>query len=373
MLSIHRWLRVLGVKQDHCEGIMAVIGVQSQIVRMKLVTNDLMQSFLNAFLGKRLEIKDGNECYEVRIKEAGLNERYVRIADIPFETELETVEKSLEKYGKIISIKRDYFKPIESEEEIYFEVPSGWITVAMVIEKDIPSYLEVDGTRAVVKYRGQPKTCRICSQSGHIAYQCPKKAYNSRRGWENASEISKNENQRKNKESNLNTVIQLTSEAQQGVRREVQPGNSSEESGIIPRTISNFPSIVETPDDIQDQIQDQSLPQPQVGNIPTRNVDEERMEEENQLPSGASEISPWNSFDLNKIEKNDGRPQPENKEYENDIQIEEDSSSSDESIKSVAEEDNQSNNKRPREEGKKNCPTKSRWNKFDGAVGNQNE
>ena len=35
----------------------------------------------------------------------------------------------------------------------------------------------------------------------------------------------KMKNQRKNKESNLNTVIQITFEEQQGVRREVQPEN----------------------------------------------------------------------------------------------------------------------------------------------------
>jgi len=109
---------------------------------------------------------------------------------------------------------------------------------------------------------------------------------------------------------------------------------------------------------MQDQIQDQSLPQPQVGNLPTQNVDEERMEEENQLPFGASAISSWNSFDLNKIEENDGRPQSENEEYESDSKIEEDFSSSDETIKSVAEEDNQSNNKRPREERRKKLSTK---------------
>ena len=56
---------------------------------------------------------------------------------------MKTLKKSLKKYGEIISIKRDNFKDIEGEEDSYFEVPSGWITVAMVIEKDIPSYLEI--------------------------------------------------------------------------------------------------------------------------------------------------------------------------------------------------------------------------------------
>ena len=42
-------------------------------------------------------------------------------------------------------------------------VDNRWITVAMVIENDIPSYLEVEGTMAVIKYRVQPKTCWICS------------------------------------------------------------------------------------------------------------------------------------------------------------------------------------------------------------------
>ena len=38
---------------------------------------------------------------------------------------------------------------------------------------DIPSYVKIRGYWAYIKYNGQPATCRICHQTGHLAAECP--------------------------------------------------------------------------------------------------------------------------------------------------------------------------------------------------------
>ena len=39
---------------------------------------------------------------------------------------------------------------------------------------NIPSYVYVRGWRAFINYRGQQKTCRVCSGTDHLAKECPK-------------------------------------------------------------------------------------------------------------------------------------------------------------------------------------------------------
>ena len=77
------------------------------------------------------------------------------------------------------------------------------------------------------------------------------------------------------------------------------------------------------------------MPPLEVVNLPSQTVIEEKKEEGNPLPFGASAVSSWNSFNLNKIEEKDGLRQPENEEYENDYKIEESSCSSDKTVKSM--------------------------------------
>lgn len=179
------------MKQEPCQGIKAVIGAQSQVVRMKMVSEKGMKDFLERQSGY-VEMKEENGIIIVYIKEAGLNERYVRFSDLPFEVEMDEVKKNLEKYGIVTSIKRDNFKNAQEDDDGYFNVPSGWdIEVTTTIEKDIPSYITVEEQCGIVQYQAEPKTCRLCNQMGHIACQCPKNATNKRR-WENLNSIGTN-------------------------------------------------------------------------------------------------------------------------------------------------------------------------------------
>jgi len=173
MISIHRWFKSMGINEKVCSGIMAIIGVPTQVVRVKFQTRALMECFLEK-QKEVFELKEGNKIISVKVKEAGLREKFVRIADVPFEVDTSTVKKVLENFGKVITIKRDMFgRPQEAEQEL-IPVPSGWMTVSMVLDRDIPSYLMIEDFRAIIRYQGQPKTCRICNHQDHLAFQCPR-------------------------------------------------------------------------------------------------------------------------------------------------------------------------------------------------------
>ena len=65
---------------------MAVIRVPTQVVRMKMKTRESMRSFLESQVSL-LELIENNIIVSVKVKEAGLSERFVRIAEVPFETD----------------------------------------------------------------------------------------------------------------------------------------------------------------------------------------------------------------------------------------------------------------------------------------------
>ena len=41
------------------------------------------------------------------------------------------------------------------------------------LHKDIPSYLNIRGWKAFIRYNYQPQTCRLCDKTGHFAKECP--------------------------------------------------------------------------------------------------------------------------------------------------------------------------------------------------------
>ena len=55
------------------------------------------------------------------------------------------------------------------------DVCTGTRLVRMIVKKDIPRFVFVEGFRCKVWYRDQPLTCDICSKGGHKASACPDK------------------------------------------------------------------------------------------------------------------------------------------------------------------------------------------------------
>ncbi len=105
------------------------------------------------------------------VREAGLNDKFVRITGAPFETSDADIRRKFETYGKITAIRREKYASLDPESS-YFPVFTGAITVRMIVKTNIPSIIMMCGTRVQVNYQGQPKTCFKCGKTGHIGANC---------------------------------------------------------------------------------------------------------------------------------------------------------------------------------------------------------
>lgn len=90
----------------------------------------------------------------------------VRVHDLPPYLPNEMIRKLLSSYGEVMSITDDVWK------KHFPGVPNGTRVVKMKINKQIPSYLPIDGEVAYIKYTNQLRTCKHCTRPLHVGRTC---------------------------------------------------------------------------------------------------------------------------------------------------------------------------------------------------------
>ena len=99
----------------------------------------------------------------------------VFIAELPIGITNEEIANVFKQYGSILNIasidKVLYGRKID---------PGDRVVTFSSINVAIPSYVQVRGWPAFVKYRGQVSTCKICGDSGHLAKNCAKNRRNAK-------------------------------------------------------------------------------------------------------------------------------------------------------------------------------------------------
>lgn len=185
MIEIHRWMKSsLGLKDEDVYGCMAVHQSAGQVVRVKFIREEVFSDFLSKWEGVHsIELK--GKRVDVKIYDASEIVTFVRIADIPFEIEVDRVAAHLSRFGRVKSIRRDVYKG-----EGFLSGYQGWITAALIMNKKLPSYLDIFEDmssdeypicKGIVKYDGQIPTCRECHEEGHRGVSCEWNARNIRR------------------------------------------------------------------------------------------------------------------------------------------------------------------------------------------------
>ena len=101
---------------------------------------------------------------EVGVQDPDTNTTYVSVFYSPFEIAEEFYEERLKEYGKIKYVKRNKIPDTDVE--------NGITTVCIDLERHIPSFLQVGAYTVMMRYNGQPRTCRKCDQVGHLATAC---------------------------------------------------------------------------------------------------------------------------------------------------------------------------------------------------------
>ena len=177
--DIHSWLsETCGMKKEEHFGSMPMFQASTQVLRVKFTTEVAFKAFLEKWSGNpQISVKTRNGDRKVggRIFDAGEVATFVSIVDVPFEVEMNDVREVMEKFGKVGRIERRMYQG-----EGYLAGRQGWITASMILEKPIPSYLDIGCCRAVVKYDGQATTCKGCDGVGHWQKDCPNSVWAKR-------------------------------------------------------------------------------------------------------------------------------------------------------------------------------------------------
>lgn len=170
MKSVHMYLRTLGVTLDDLVGIAVAFDLRNQVARVSFKTQEIVNEFLEKNGGIKRAIIDEKNMM-VTIRDSNEEQKFVRIGGYPHHGDLDLLESHLRKYGNVYQLRWEKYRV--EEENALFPTLSSFVICTMSLKKRIPSYVNLGRYTLVVKYEGQPETCRICNQPGHKAYFCP--------------------------------------------------------------------------------------------------------------------------------------------------------------------------------------------------------
>ncbi len=101
---------------------------------------------------------------ETSVEDPDTNTTYVSVYYSPFEIAEEYYQERLGEYGRVKFVRRGRIPDTEVE--------NGITTVCIELKRHIPSFLQVGAYTVMLRYNGQPRTCRKCDQVGHLATAC---------------------------------------------------------------------------------------------------------------------------------------------------------------------------------------------------------
>ena len=92
----------------------------------------------------------------------------VRVANLPPELPDNVVQLAFACFGDVKRIQEEFWS-----QQYRYKASTGIRIISIDLKMHIPSHLNIEGTRALVSYDGQPATCYCCHQPGHTYHNCP--------------------------------------------------------------------------------------------------------------------------------------------------------------------------------------------------------
>jgi hypothetical protein len=135
--------------------------------------------------------------------------RRVRIANLPPEVSYRALRVAQGKYAEVRDIQEENWSLAYR-----FPVANGIRIAMLTIVQHTPSHIAVAEHRTLISYEGQPMTCYVCNETGHLYQVCP--------------------HRRRTKESEKTTTT--TSWADVAAKGSVQPRASTEDMEVGTRT-----------------------------------------------------------------------------------------------------------------------------------------
>ena len=103
----------------------------------------------------------------VKPRALGFRTTYVYIQYLPTELSSTPVGDFMERFGRVIEVKRQLYEGTQIE--------TGTRIAVLEVREHIPSFLYIGGYRAKLWHKGQIQTCAVCGEMSHFAKDCPKR------------------------------------------------------------------------------------------------------------------------------------------------------------------------------------------------------
>ena len=167
--DIHEWIQSQLKVLEHSVSMIQIDGIRRQVY-IKFIDLSSVHDILRVTNGEIVYKHVTGEISTVRLMEAGMGSKRVRLANLPPEVSNHNIRVAMSNFGNVQAIQDETWA-----KHYRYNVSNGVKIVNMTLTKHIPSYIVIDGHRALTSYDGQPQTCYGCGETAHMYHACPKR------------------------------------------------------------------------------------------------------------------------------------------------------------------------------------------------------
>jgi hypothetical protein len=144
-------------------------GIRRQVY-IKVIDVSFVHDILRATNGETIYKHVTGDISPFRLMVAGTGLKRMRLANMPPEVSHSNIRAAILQFGHVQDIQEETWA-----KHYRYNVSNGVKIVTMTLSKHIPSYVVIDGHRALTSYDGQPQTCYGCGLTDHMYHACPKR------------------------------------------------------------------------------------------------------------------------------------------------------------------------------------------------------
>lgn len=163
--AVHRFAgETLGLRRE--EVLRIQYSRNLSVAFVKVASLDIAQRIVEVNDNKHEVVVDG-KSYKLRlVMEDGAVD--VKLYNLSEDVTNDKIVKFLSAYGETLSIREEVW----DEKHFFPGLPTGVRIVRMIVKKNIPSYVNIDGETTMVAYFGQQHICRYCNEPAHNGVSC---------------------------------------------------------------------------------------------------------------------------------------------------------------------------------------------------------
>ena len=156
VFDIHEWIHSQLQVTEHSVSMIQIDGIRRQAY-IKFIEISFVHDILRATNRETIYKHLTGEITAMRLMVAGMGLKRFRLANLPPEVSHSNIRAAMSQFGNVQDIQEETWA-----KHYRYNVSNGVKIVTMALSKHTPSYVVIDGQRALTSYDGQPQTCYGC-------------------------------------------------------------------------------------------------------------------------------------------------------------------------------------------------------------------